>query len=80
MFPGIEGDKGLVLKTKAAHHAISAPFDQVLDPKGKPLIVSYEVKLEKGLDCGGAYLKLLSESDSVSCSFLACAFEGNQLM
>ncbi|GAA5957144.1 hypothetical protein JCM3765_005419 [Sporobolomyces pararoseus] len=64
VFPGIEGDKGLVLKSKAAHHAISAPFDETLDPKGKPLIVSYEVKLQKGLDCGGAYVKLLSESDS----------------
>ncbi|GAA6007194.1 hypothetical protein JCM11491_003039 [Sporobolomyces phaffii] len=64
VYPGIEGDKGLVLKSKAAHHAISAPFDAPLDPKGKPLIVSYEVKLQKGLDCGGAYLKLLSESDT----------------
>lgn len=65
VFPGIEGDKGLVLKSKAAHHAISAPFDATLDPAGKPLIVSYEVKLQKGLDCGGAYVKLLSESDNV---------------
>ncbi|GAA5935602.1 calnexin [Sporobolomyces koalae] len=64
VYPGIDGDKGLVLKSKAAHHAISAPFDFALDPKGKPLIVSYEVKLQKGLDCGGAYVKLLSESDS----------------
>ncbi|GAA5872764.1 hypothetical protein JCM16303_006822 [Sporobolomyces ruberrimus] len=64
VFPGIEGDKGLVLKSKAAHHAISAPFDATLDPAGKPLIVSYEVKLQKGLDCGGAYVKLLSESDN----------------
>jgi len=69
VFPGIEGDKGLVLKSKAAHHAISAPFDEALDPKGKPLVVSYEVKLQKGLDCGGAYVKLLSESDSVSFPF-----------
>ncbi|GAA5876376.1 hypothetical protein JCM1840_006006 [Sporobolomyces johnsonii] len=64
VYPGIQGDKGLVLKTKAAHHAISAPFDAPYDPKGKPLIVSYEVKLQKGLDCGGAYIKLLSESDT----------------
>ncbi|GAA6063231.1 hypothetical protein JCM10212_005838 [Sporobolomyces blumeae] len=64
VYPGIHGDKGLVLKSKAAHHAISAPFDAPFDPKGKPLIVSYEVKLQKGLDCGGAYVKLLSESDS----------------
>jgi calnexin len=24
--------------------------------------VQYEVKLQKGLDCGGAYIKLLTES------------------
>ncbi|BGP14326.1 hypothetical protein JCM10213_004454 [Rhodosporidiobolus nylandii] len=64
VYPGIAGDEGLVLKTKAAHHAISAPFDAPLDPKGKPLIVSYEVKLQKGLDCGGAYIKLLTESET----------------
>jgi hypothetical protein len=74
VFPGIEGDDALVLKTKAAHHAISAPFDAVLDPKGKPLIVSYEVKLQKGLDCGGAYIKLLSESETVRSLFLVSLF------
>ncbi|GJN87185.1 hypothetical protein Rhopal_000130-T1 [Rhodotorula paludigena] len=63
VYPGIAGDKGLVLKTKAAHHAISAPLDTPYDPKGKgSLVLSYEVKLQKGLDCGGAYIKLLSES------------------
>lgn len=67
--PGIPGDAGLVLKTKAAHHAISAPFDEVFDPKGKTLIVSYEVKLQKGLDCGGAYIKLLTDSDEVRHEF-----------
>lgn len=65
VLPGIPGDMGLVLKTKAAHHAISAPFDDVFDPKGKTLVVSYEVKLQKGLDCGGAYIKLLTDSDEV---------------
>ncbi|KAJ3182509.1 hypothetical protein HDU85_002607 [Gaertneriomyces sp. JEL0708] len=57
----IEGDKGLVLKTAAAHHAISAKFDKPIDPKGKPLVVQYEVKLQNGLECGGAYVKLLSQ-------------------
>ena len=66
VFPGIDGDEGLVLKTKAAHHAISAPFESVLDPKGKTIVAQYEVKLQKGLDCGGAYIKLLSDSDIVS--------------
>lgn len=59
MTASIEGDKGLVAKTKAAHHAISAPFAKVLDPSGKTLVVQYEVKFQKGGNCGGGYLKLL---------------------
>ena len=46
MLKGIEGDKGLVLKDKAAHHAISAKFPKKVDNKGKDLVVQYEVKLE----------------------------------
>ncbi|KAK8849441.1 hypothetical protein IAR55_004773 [Kwoniella newhampshirensis] len=64
VYPGIPGDKGLVLKTKAAHHAISTLFPEPIDPKGKPLVVQYEVKLQKGLECGGAYIKLLTEDES----------------
>lgn len=59
---GIEGDEGLVLKTVAAHHAISAPFPKILDNKDKTLVVQYEVKLQNGLECGGAYIKLLKDS------------------
>ncbi|KAI5786438.1 Calreticulin family-domain-containing protein [Peziza echinospora] len=59
---GIEGDKGLVVKNAAAHHAISAKFDKPLDNTGKTLVVQYEVKLQNGLECGGAYLKLLKDN------------------
>ncbi|GAA5823768.1 hypothetical protein JCM3770_005553 [Rhodotorula araucariae] len=63
VYPGLAGDHGLVLKSKAAHHAISAPLDAPFDPKGKGIALSYEVKLQNGLDCGGAYVKLLTDSD-----------------
>jgi len=56
----IKNDLGLVLKTVAAHSAIAAKFDQPIDPKGKTLVVQYEVKFQTGLECGGAYLKLLT--------------------
>lgn len=46
VFKGMEGDKGLVVKNPAAHHAISAKFPEKVDPKGKPLVVQYEVKLQ----------------------------------
>lgn len=43
---GIEGDKGLVVKNQAAHHAISAKFPKKIDNKDKTLVVQYEVKLQ----------------------------------
>jgi calnexin len=43
---GMVGDKGLVIKDKAAHHAISSKFAKAIDPKGKSLVVQYEVKLQ----------------------------------
>ncbi|TPX31722.1 hypothetical protein SmJEL517_g04993 [Synchytrium microbalum] len=60
VLPGITGDKALVIKTAAAHHAISYKFDKPIDPTGKPLVIQYEVKLQNGLECGGAYMKLLT--------------------
>lgn len=64
VFPGIKGDEGLVLKSKAKQHAISAKFDQPITFDGtKPFVLQYEVKMQNGLSCGGAYLKLLSAGD-----------------
>lgn len=57
----LAGDSGLVLKSKAKHAAIAAPLSKPFNFKDKPLILQYEVLLQDGLDCGGAYLKLLSE-------------------
>lgn len=65
VFKGMEGDKGLVVKNAAAHHAISAKFPKKIDNKGKTLVVQYEVKLQNGLECGGAYLKLLRDNKAL---------------
>ena len=45
-YKGINGDKGLVVKNPAAHHAISAKFPTKIDNKDKTLVVQYEVKLQ----------------------------------
>lgn len=58
---GLVGDKGLVLKSKAKHSAIAARLQRPFIFNTKPLIVQYEVLLQDGQECGGAYLKLLSE-------------------
>lgn len=65
VYGGIDGDKGLVLKDRAAHHAISAKFPKAINAKGKSLVVQYEVKLQTGLECGGAYLKLLQDNKAL---------------
>ncbi|KAF2662756.1 calreticulin precursor [Lophiostoma macrostomum CBS 122681] len=62
---GAEEDKGLVVKDKAAHHAISAKFPKAIDNKKKTLVVQYEVKLQNGLECGGAYMKLLQDNKAL---------------
>ena len=65
MFPGIPGDLALTMKSKAKQHAISTLLDKPIVFDGtKPLVVQYEVKMQNGLSCGGAYVKLLSSSES----------------
>ncbi|PVU98916.1 hypothetical protein BB560_001600 [Smittium megazygosporum] len=59
VFKNMHDDLGLVLKTPAAHHAISRKFDKVFIPRGKPLVIQFEVKMQKPISCGGAYIKLL---------------------
>ncbi len=66
MFPIIAGDKGLVAKSKAAHHAISAAFAEPIDFSTKPLVIQYEVKYQKGGNCGGGYIKLLEDGFQTS--------------
>lgn len=60
-FPNLKNEKGLVLKTAAAHHAIHAKLPQPFINTDKTLVLQYEVKLQEGLKCGGAYVKLLSQ-------------------
>ncbi|XP_068563174.1 calnexin [Cebidichthys violaceus] len=62
----LSGDKGLVLKTRAKHHAISAQLLRPFTFDTKPLIVQYEVNFQAGIDCGGAYVKLLSQTPDLN--------------
>ncbi|EME30848.1 Calnexin [Galdieria sulphuraria] len=61
--PAIPGDQGLIVTRKARHYGIAAPAKTgPLDDK--TLVVQYEVRLDEGLECGGAYVKLLLEQVS----------------
>uniref|UniRef100_A0A8D0F0R9 Calmegin n=1 Tax=Strix occidentalis caurina TaxID=311401 RepID=A0A8D0F0R9_STROC len=65
----VPGDRGLVLKSVAKHHAISAMLTKAFIFDKKPLIVQYEVNFQEGIDCGGAYIKLLSSSDDLNLEY-----------
>lgn len=54
-------DLGLVLKSKAKHAAISSNLYKKFVFNDKPLVVQYEVTMQNIQDCGGAYIKLISE-------------------
>ncbi|XP_058427014.1 calnexin-like [Marmota monax] len=58
----LPGDKGLVSMSRAKHHAISAKLNKPFLFDTKPLIVQYEVNFQNGIECGGAYVKLLSKT------------------
>ncbi|KAM9677757.1 calmegin isoform 1-T1 [Trichechus inunguis] len=62
----LPGDRGLVLKSRAKHHAISAILSKPFIFADKPLIVQYEVNFQDGIDCGGAYIKLLADTDDLN--------------
>uniref|UniRef100_A0A8C4WXU3 Si:ch211-274f20.2 n=1 Tax=Eptatretus burgeri TaxID=7764 RepID=A0A8C4WXU3_EPTBU len=49
------GDKGLVLESRAKHHAIAAFLNKPFHFLDKPLILQYEVNFQNGIECGGAY-------------------------
>nr|XP_045598008.1 calnexin-like isoform X1 [Procambarus clarkii] len=59
----LAGDRGLVLKSKAKHAAIAASLKKPFTFTTKPLVVQYEVNLQNGQECGGAYIKLLSSQE-----------------
>ncbi|XP_054634250.1 calmegin isoform X2 [Dunckerocampus dactyliophorus] len=62
----VPGDQGLVLKSRARHHAIAAMLDKPFIFEDEPLVVQYEVNFQDGIDCGGAYIKLLSDTGDVN--------------
>ena len=53
----MKGDNGLVLKSKAKHAAISASLDR-----------QYDVSLQNGQECGGAYIKLPTKETGMKLS------------
>jgi len=57
-------DIGMKVPDPAKHYGISMPLEKPADPS-EGFVFQYEVQLKEGLECGGAYVKLLTHSDSL---------------
>lgn len=55
-------DYGLLMSESNQYYALSKMLFIPVNAEKKPLVVQYEVKTTKGLNCGGAYVKLLTEN------------------
>ncbi|PHT29306.1 Calnexin -like protein [Capsicum baccatum] len=57
-------DYGLLVSEKARKYAIVKELDNVVDLKEGTVVLQYEVRLQEGLECGGAYLKYLRPQEA----------------
>eukprot|EP01052_Picozoa_sp_SAG31_P006825 SAG31_NODE_318_length_17799_cov_79.857571_14_plen_368_part_00 len=65
-----EDDLALEIMSEARKHGIAAKFNYPVALGDKPLVVQYEVRLEKPHTCGGLYVKLLQEDETRDLSTL----------
>lgn len=63
-FYGNKDDTGIQTGEDARFFGISAPLSKSFVSSDKELVIQYSVKHEQGIDCGGAYIKLLPGGDS----------------
>jgi hypothetical protein len=52
-------DYGLLVSEPAKKYGIAADLAEEVDPKDGTVVLQYDLRLQKGLECGGAYLKYL---------------------
>lgn len=52
-------DYGLLVSEKAKKYGIAVDLPERVDPKDGALVLQYDLRLQDGLECGGAYLKFL---------------------
>lgn len=64
-FEVFKGDKGLIALNEARLHGMATILPKLFKTMDEQdgLVFQYEVKLQNGLECGGAYVKLLLADD-----------------
>lgn len=69
--PTFSGDRALIIPQKARRYALSANVPGMDDLSEKHFVAQYEVKLDQGMTCGGAYIKLPTTG------FVPASFDGS---
>jgi len=62
---GIPEVKGLIVNSAAKKHAVSSAFSEAVTMDNEDLVVQYEIRFHKKLECGGAYLKLVRNTEDL---------------
>ncbi|KAK1259911.1 hypothetical protein QJS04_geneDACA021518 [Acorus gramineus] len=57
-------DYGLLVSEKARKYAIVKDLDKPITLKDGTIVLQYEVRLQNGLECGGAYIKYLRPQEA----------------
>ncbi|KAL6193485.1 hypothetical protein ACLB2K_034569 [Fragaria x ananassa] len=57
-------DYGLLVSEKARKYALVKELDEAVSLKGRTIVLQFEVRLQKSLECGGAYLKYLRPQEA----------------
>eukprot|EP00249_Psilotum_nudum_P020012 c27521_g1_i2 orf=56-1723(+) len=57
-------DYGLLVTEKARKYAIAVDLPELIELKKHDVVLQYDVRLQDGLECGGAYLKFLRPQES----------------
>jgi hypothetical protein len=52
-------DYGLLVSQPAKKYGIAVDLPEKVDPKDGAVVLQYDLRLQSGLECGGAYLKFL---------------------
>ena len=76
-FYGNKDDTGIQTGEDARFFGISSPLEKTFFSSDKELVIQYSVKHEQGIDCGGAYIKMLSGLKSGPEVFDADKFGGD---
>ncbi|CDF40274.1 Calnexin [Chondrus crispus] len=61
--PTFKGDRALIIPVRARKYALSSKIAGLDRLDQTDLVLQYEVKLDEGMTCGGAYMKLPTAAD-----------------